>query len=240
MEAPVRTALILAAGRGTRLRPLTHDIPKGLLPLGGEPILGRSIRLLRERGVDRIGVVTGHLAHRYEALAEVWGITCLHNPEYATTGSHRSAEVGAALVAGHPFLLLESDLVYHGSALDRLLHHPGTDVVLTSGPTHSGDEVWVEAHHGHLQALSKRREELGRAPVGELVGIWKLGGGALLETPGGPDEEYEQVLARRSRVRPIAIAHAEDLAWGEIDTEDHLRRVEREVWPKLQESRPDI
>ena len=54
--------IILAAGMGTRLRPLTLNTPKSLIEIKGETLIERQIRFLREKGVEEIVVVTGYLA----------------------------------------------------------------------------------------------------------------------------------------------------------------------------------
>ena len=59
----VTTALLLAAGTGSRLRPLTLNAPKCLTEVGGKPILGRLVENLRSQGIKRLVVVTGYLDH---------------------------------------------------------------------------------------------------------------------------------------------------------------------------------
>ena len=59
-------AILLAAGMGTRLRPLTLDTPKSLIEVNGRPLLERQIEFLRERGVEEIIVVTGYLAEKFD------------------------------------------------------------------------------------------------------------------------------------------------------------------------------
>ena len=68
----VHKAVVLAAGHGTRLRPVTCATPKPLLPVWGEPMLRRIISLLRERGVDDIVVNSHHLAEQIRAWTDAW------------------------------------------------------------------------------------------------------------------------------------------------------------------------
>ncbi len=75
-------AIILAAGMGTRLRPLTNRVPKALIPVAGEPMIMRQIRFLREVGIDDITVVTGYLAECFSFLEGKHGINLIHNPKY--------------------------------------------------------------------------------------------------------------------------------------------------------------
>lgn len=75
-------AIILAAGMGTRLRPLTNEIPKSLVKVAGEPMAERQIRFLKEKGIDDIIVVTGYLKEKFEYLKEKYGVKLIHNDKY--------------------------------------------------------------------------------------------------------------------------------------------------------------
>jgi UTP-glucose-1-phosphate uridylyltransferase len=61
-------AIVMAAGLGTRLRPLTDRWAKAVLPIEGQPVIARVLRDLAAAGVERATVVTGHLGHQVEAL----------------------------------------------------------------------------------------------------------------------------------------------------------------------------
>ncbi len=113
----VRTAVILAAGQGTRLDELGRQAPKGFLHLGTRPIVEESIRRLEHVGIERILIVTGHLAEFYDRLAAQYRglIETVHNPRFAETGSLASLTAARELL-DEDFLLLESDLVYEPRA----------------------------------------------------------------------------------------------------------------------------
>ena len=74
-------ALILAAGQGTRLRPLTNDRPKCMVELAGKPLLRHQVDAMRHEGIDDIHVVGGYLVDRLDAA----DLTVHVNPDYATT-----------------------------------------------------------------------------------------------------------------------------------------------------------
>ena len=77
-------AIILAAGMGTRLRPITLTTPKSLIEVAKETLIERQIRFLREKGIEEIVVVTGYLADKFNFLKDKYGVTLVHNEEYAT------------------------------------------------------------------------------------------------------------------------------------------------------------
>lgn len=75
-------AIILAAGMGTRLRPLTEHTPKSLIKVLGEPMAERQIRFLKEKGIDDIIIVTGYLHESFDYLKEKYGVKLIHNDKY--------------------------------------------------------------------------------------------------------------------------------------------------------------
>lgn len=229
------TAVILAAGRGVRLKELGTQIPKGFLRLGERPIVEESIARLRGAGVRRIVVVTGHLDHFYRRLA---GIELVHNPRYAESGSMYSLYLARDALRGSGFLLLESDLIYEGRALSAVQAHAARNVLLVSGATNSGDEVYVEAPGGRLANLSKQRAEIGEL-FGELVGITRVSP-PLLDAMVAAAEarfretlrmEYEQALVAAARTVPVDCLLVPDLVWAEIDDAQHLERARR-LYPR--------
>jgi choline kinase len=236
-------AVILAAGLGTRLKGMAGPVPKGLIVLDGEPILARSLRLLRQRGVRRTVIVVGHLKEAYQAFAAGQpDLQLVENAAYADTGTMASLACALPLVR-EDFLLLESDIVYQGRALDTALAHPSPDVVLGSGPTAAGDEVWLEAPAGRLVAMSKDRSTLGSV-AGEMVGICKVSaplatllGSRFAEhvtRTGHGRMSYEtDALVQAAAVRALAVPIVSDLLWGEIDDGSHLSRVRDRVLPAI-------
>lgn len=241
-SAAITTAVILAAGRGTRLAGEVRDYPKGFLRLGERPIIEESIDRLLAAGIRDVVIATGHCASFYEDLARRRPeVRTAHNPRFAESGSMYSLYCTRSLVAG-PFLLLESDLVYEPRALDVLLAGPASDAILLSGPTAAGDEVWVEVRDGRLAAMSKRRETLGPGVAGELVGISRISAPLfaamlrLAEAAFATSLKYDyetDCLVAAGRERPIACPVVPDLVWGEIDDPSHLRRVRETVYPEV-------
>jgi choline kinase len=238
-ERPV-CAVILAAGSGRRLSSVVSDRPKGFVELAGAPIVERSVRQLRAAGIERIVIATGYAAAYYQALAPRYPeIELVENEKYEISGSMFSFWCVRDRVPG-TFLLLESDLVYESRALEALLACPRPNAMLVSGFTHADDEVFVAARGERVSRLSKKREELENV-VGEMVGISKISPGlfaAMVECaaahfPHDLTLNYEDCI--NSVAERVAVFHhrIDDLVWAEIDTPEHLQRVERFVLPRL-------
>lgn len=77
-------AIILAAGMGTRLRPLTNEIPKCLVPVNGVPMIERQIQFLHEKGITDITLVSGYKAEKLDYLKEKYGVDIVFNYKYDT------------------------------------------------------------------------------------------------------------------------------------------------------------
>lgn len=120
----VTTALLLAAGTGSRLRPLTLNAPKCLTEIGGKPILGRLVENLHALGINRLVVVTGYLDHCVREFlqknAPDMQVDYVFNPVYQTTNNIYSLWLARQAIQ-ESFVLIESDLVFEASMLNDML-----------------------------------------------------------------------------------------------------------------------
>jgi choline kinase len=143
----ITTALLLAAGTGSRLHPLTLDAPKCLTEVSGEPILGRLVDNLRLQGITRLVVVTGYLDHCIhdflEQNAADMQLDYVFNPVYRTTNNIYSLWL-AREVIDEPFVLVESDLVFEDSMLTPMLV-PDTIAISNTLPWMNGTVVELNA-----------------------------------------------------------------------------------------------
>lgn len=145
-------AIILAAGLGRRMQPLSRQGHKSLLPIAGKPLLGRIFDALLDNGVRDILLVTGYRSEEVRAYVETHyadaRLTWVHNAEYETTNNIRSLALAfEALPADCDLLLIECDLVFDTAVLRRLLQSPHRDVALVDRfrPGMDGTVVAVEA-----------------------------------------------------------------------------------------------
>lgn len=238
----IQTAVILAAGMGTRLNEMGQLIPKGFLQFGNQPIIEESIERLQHCGIQKIIIVTGHLSEFYERLKERYPqLVTVHNSQYANSGSLYSLYCARQLVE-HDFLLLESDLIYEQRALETVLAFPKDNVILLSGATNAGDEVYVEISGDTIVAMSKNKADLGEQIAGELVGISKISPSLfqrmlqqaeqMFETSLMVDyESYGLVAVAQSY--PVYYTLITDLLWSEIDDKQHLLRVKKRIYPAI-------
>jgi 2-aminoethylphosphonate-pyruvate transaminase len=241
MKSKVTTAVILAAGLGTRLKHHTQDQPKGFLEIDGHSLIERSITILVQKGITEIIIGTGYLHGHFDSLKQKFPVTTFRNEDYSTTGSMYTLHVLQHLIK-EQFLLLESDLLYDPVAIDYLLDDTREDIILASGATRSGDEVYIQSSsEGTLQQMSKDRNLLSHID-GELVGISKLSLATLRRMAlfseihfktGNRMLNYEDALVGAAAKEPIHIMVIQDLVWCEIDDESHLQRALTLIYPKI-------
>ena len=145
--ARVRTAVLLAAGLGCRLAPLTDAVPKCMVSVSGMPILGRLVRCLDGYGFERLVVVTGYKSEMIRGyLGEDFGgigVEYVVSPVFETTNNIYSLWLVRDLI-DEAFLLVESDLVFDEELLEPLLR-PDRIAVSRQLPWMSGTTVTLDA-----------------------------------------------------------------------------------------------
>ena len=238
----IKTAVIMAAGMGTRFGSMTEERPKGFIEIGGKAMVVRSIETLISCGIERIIIGTGYLRECYEALAAQYPqIVCCFSPRYADTNSMYTLYNCREMIGDDDFLLLESDLVFERRAITALLDCPQPDVMLITPVTKFQDQYYVERNtDGVLTNCSVNKDEVSVS--GELVGIHKLSNTfykkMCADYASKVDElpklgyEYE-LLSMSKEISPVYVLCEEGLKWYEIDEIDDLQYAEEHVVPFL-------
>ncbi len=112
-------AVVIAAGLGTRLRPLTERYAKPMLPVDGTPVLARLLRELAEAAVPRVTIVTGHLAEQVERFVGDGGGFGLEVGYARQSSPDGSAHAVVAAGAAAPYLVLGADMVFANGDIGR-------------------------------------------------------------------------------------------------------------------------
>lgn len=171
-------AIILAAGMASRLRPLTNTTPKSLLKIGERSLLQRSMDALIAHGVSEFCIVTGYLHELIEQFVKDCypdiSVRFIHNADYETTNNIYSLWLARPAAEGEEVLLLDSDLLYDGQILSRVLDSDSPNI-LTLIRHELGEEemkVVVDAE-GSIREISKTCSP--QAAAGESLGIERMG-----------------------------------------------------------------
>lgn len=230
------SVLLLGAGLGARLRPLTDDRPKCVVEIAGEPLAVRVLRQFAERGVTRATVVVGHFAERARELIAAGAprtidVRFVENREYATTNTMYSTLLGIEALAGGGFIV-EGDIVAADAVIDRL-------IAADPARSHWGVDPWTPAHTGSrlrddgTGSGAIAGQEIWRAATtGSTAGLWKSAGmlrlsahgaRALAETlraeadAGNRGIYYDDVIGRHLPRFDLHILDLTGAPWVEID-----------------------
>jgi choline kinase len=235
-------AVILAAGRGSRLEQLTADRPKPMVAVGGVSLIERAVRSLHDGGVAGVNLVVGY---RADALSFL-GLPSFVNPDWAETGIFWSLSHAAPLLSNRTTIVSYGDIFFDAADVARLADAPG-DIVVAYDPKAValwsqrfadpfGDlENFVVDERGRCLRIGGRLQRGDRLD-GQYTGLFKL-------TPKGWSD-----LSATARALPVtrqcgvdmtsllALAIADGIAveamplkgkWGEIDQASDITLFER-------------
>ncbi|HWO22285.1 MAG TPA: phosphocholine cytidylyltransferase family protein [Kofleriaceae bacterium] len=233
-------AVILAAGVGSRLAPLTNDRPKVLVEVLGRSFLFRQLDLLTRAGIASrdVVIVGGYRIDRLREALAAGGYDCavIENDRYAEWNNFYSLLVAEPALAGADFLQLDGDVVLDAAVLPRVLAAPGAAVLAVDRREDLDEETMkVELAGERVVAIAKPLDPARCA--GEYIGVTKLTAPAaravfeeLARFPGEGlvHEYYEHAFHRLSATGrvPFDIVDVHDCTVLEIDNADDLRRAE--------------
>ena len=193
------SAIVLAGGVGSRLRPLTDDCPKPLLPLGIEPLVGYQLRRLAAVGVSRVVLATGYLADRFARElgdGDRWGLQLRHSVEERPLGTG-----GALRMAMHALPDADRVVVLNG---DLLSSHDLAAQLSGVGSARAClhvREVSDVAPYGRVRCDASGRvtgfaEKTGSGPGLVNAGTYVVRAELLRALPTGPSSWERDVLPK--------------------------------------------
>ncbi|TVQ70349.1 MAG: phosphocholine cytidylyltransferase family protein [Balneolaceae bacterium] len=236
----ITTALMLAAGTGSRLRPHTEKIPKCLVEVGGKPLLAHVLEALEVRGFRRFVIITGYRHKLIDEFLEQYDtpldVETVFNDQYDSTNNIYTLWFAGKFV-DEPFLLLESDLIFEPDVLAELCRPDRIALDRYNPELHSGTTATVTAC-GHLASLFINDPAPPDAFTYKTVNIysfsretWRAVHPALEKklAAGNVDSFYEAAirdLVDEGAIR-LKMADFSDSWWDEIDSEVDLDRANR-------------
>ncbi len=242
-------AIILAAGRGHRLRDVTGHLPKCLALLGGQTLLERQIAALERCDISEIVVVTGF---RADEVRRACGrrVRFLHNVRYASTNSLYSLWLARHLLPDG-FVVLNCDVLFHHQMLVDLVTARYDDALLVAGRENGNrygdEEMKVRVRGGMVTGLAKTMDP--DDADGENVGIAKFGADGAqaltaemtaLVAAGGTKDWLPAAFDRFCRRRPLRAVDHRGYPWIEIDFPEDYRRACTDILPALEDDEDAI
>jgi NDP-sugar pyrophosphorylase family protein len=229
----VTKAVVLAAGKGTRMGALTEELPKPMLPVAGKPLLEHVLEHLRQAGVQECGVITGY--HREVIERHFAGypirLEFIHQPLINGTGG--AARLARGFAGNDAFLLTFGDIwcgpVDYRRVMQPVEEEPGTEATLAVKyveDPYQGAAVYV--HDGFIADIVEKPPRGTSTTHWNSAGIYCFRPAVFDELDGiplSPRGEYElttaieQMIHAGKRLRPVEIRGA----WRDIGRPEDLK-----------------
>tara|TARA_R110000782_G_scaffold78276_9_gene155585 strand:- start:17159 stop:17938 length:780 start_codon:yes stop_codon:yes gene_type:complete len=245
IHSPIKRAIILSAGQGSRLLPLTAEMPKCMIDCSGRTLIEWQIRSLAANGITEIHVVTGFMTETVEReLTRLTRpgltLTAHFNPFYKVADNLGSCWIVREAMQGD-FLILNGDTLVSEALVARVQQGGAYPICVTvdEKDSYDSDDMKVERADGGnsdrlvhigktLSAAQSHSESIGcLAFRGEGGGMFRDAVEAAMRTPAGVENWYLKVIdqiAQTGRVGTVSIAGME---WGEVDFLNDVEAAER-------------
>lgn len=222
--------IVIAAGLGLRMRPLTDSLPKCMLPVSGRPLLHDTMDIMRDAGCDELVVVVGHQADRVDAA----GAATVTNANYADNNILHSLMSARSRVDG-PVICSYSDIWVEPTVYRSLLAKDGDIVIAVDRdwtpyyegrrdhPVEEAENVLFDSDET-VRRIGKhlRPDEAGSLTCGEFLGLWRMSAaGARIFC-----QAFEEIDARLAADQPFQSA----ANWRQAYITDMIQElVDREI-----------
>ncbi|MEK7726215.1 MAG: phosphocholine cytidylyltransferase family protein [Nitrospirota bacterium] len=237
-------AIILAAGVGKRLWPVTQHHPKCLIKIGGQTLLHRYLTLLASVGIRQADIVVGYKQEMIRAAVE--SDSCGVRVNFLVNEQFHRGSISSLWIARTAFtddtIVMDADVLFHREILQRLVSSPYENALLMDESVkQTGEECMVVVEGGRVIALTKTMPPRYEY-AGEGVGFLKV---RHVDSPHvvaslrkfvdreAWQMEYEDALI--DFFRDVKVGHEKigGLPWTEIDFPEDVTKAEREILPRL-------
>lgn len=226
-------AVILAAGIGSRLSPLTDNCPKSLLPVGGSVILERMIRNCLSCGMSQFVLVLGHRANEIQQFVDKTfrgiRVTYVINDRYRETNTGYSLMLAAPAIGSSEFIKFDADVVFDTKILRGLVDDERPNVLCIDRNIALADEEVKVIVDDQMRVLEIGKSVDPETALGESIGIEKISAktgpllfaelSEMMESEVHAQAYYEAAYARLvGKGTEFRVLDITGLNWTEIDT----------------------
>lgn len=244
--------IILSAGQGKRLLPLTADTPKCLLDIEGKTLLEWQIGELHKCGIDKITVVSGYGSEKVASLLQQnygqQNIRTHYNPDFATTDNLVSCwKIREEM--NEDFILLNGDTLFEAAVVRSLLASPENPITVTINhkDSYDTDDMKVSLAETRLTRVSK---EIPQSDIhGESIGmilfrgdgpaIFRKGLEKALNDTKSVHKWYLSVIDAIAQEHNVRTCSISGLLWCEVDYPADLKKANKVVTGFPAENKPD-
>ena len=224
-------ALLLAAGIGTRISRYLSGNPKCTVNIGDTKLIQYTVNLLKSKGINEIGIVTGYRANVIKETLKDQDIKYFYNPFFDVTNSIASTWFAKEFLKNDDIIIMNADVYIEESVLDRILSTEKSPVMFADSSRKEEGDYKFKYENGLLQKYGK--DLTGDDITGEYIGIGKFSKDFLkefvlyLETKIENQQHsvwWENIVYDMINERNVYIEDINGLFWAEVDyIEDYYR-----------------
>jgi choline kinase len=232
-------AIILSAGQGTRLLPLTAEVPKCALTFHGKTVIEWQIDELLKSGVEDIVVVTGFATDKVELLLaqryDHQRVRTVFNPFYKVSDNLATCWI-VRIEMTEDFILLNGDTLFDTSVLSTLLASSAQPITVTidKKSSYDDDDMKVRLDGARLTRIGKDipLDTVDAESIGMLLfrgtgpALFRKTVEQVLRTPEGLKRWYLSVINELAQTSPVWTCSIEGSPWAELDFPADLKKVE--------------
>jgi choline kinase len=243
-------AVIIAAGTGSRLGEYSKDKPKTLVEISGTPILGYTLDNLIREGIKDIVIITGYMGHKIKEFVNKkyssLNVSYVHNEIYDKTNNIYSIYLARDKLVNSDFLLINSDVLFHGGILQALRRSEKEGVILSVdfSVKLGEEEMKVKVEGDAIVEISKKIPP--KEADGEYIGLTRVDRSfseiffeslekTMKEKGTGVfyEEAFQTMIDDGIKLR---YESTQNLPWIEIDTPEDLKIAQEVIAPRIQQT----
>lgn len=242
IENETMKAVILAAGVGSRIRPLTDNCPKSLLKIGGKTILERMLTHIQDSGIDEVVFVLGYLHEQIEEFVKLnfpdLKVSFIINQKYAETNTGYSLMMTEECINGASFVKFDADVVFDKAILVNIIDSEYASCLCIDKNINLDHEEIKVIVAGANRVVKASKEVAPADAMGESIGIEKIDNETakllfvelkeMMQDETNHQAYYEAAYERLiDKGVPFYALDISGLKWTEIDTKEDFGVAEK-------------
>jgi len=228
-------AIILSAGLGSRLRPLTLETPKSQIKVNGIPMIERQIEFLKEKGINEIIIVTGYLYHKFDYLVDKYNVKLIHNDKFADYNNIYSMYLVKEAL-GNSFVI-DADIYLHRNFIPN---KPEKSTYFSAYKNDFDNEEWVLVYDEKTKELERiviEKDSNGQGRIMSGVSYWTEKDSEIIkeklteaiETQDFKDLFWDYIIVENLDMLDIYVSELDSNDVFEIDTLEDLNTLQKQL-----------
>lgn len=227
----ISQAVILAGGRGVKMRPLTYEVPKPLITVAGKPVISYAIEMLRDAGIRDIIIAIGHLGNKIKeevGNGKKYGVNITYSEETKPLGSAGAVRNASSFLQRKPFIVMNGDVLSEMNLTELILFHQEdkftATMALSTEPNTKGYGVALlrgERIVSFIKQDKKQTTQLVNA------GVYVMNPSIFSYIPENGGATLEDVFVRLASEGKLA-GYTFDGPWFEVSTPENYERAIKE------------